>query len=292
VGLRAFYTEQGALTGLGRHATLADRLPTDVGELCHVIQGFLIHDAWLGRYGVEVASARLQELLLRFVDRILDRASELDGRPWTEARPPDRRVVVCCRDFSIVLCALLRHMGIPARARCGFATYFGPGHYEDHWVCEHWSETERRWIATDAQLDALQRRLLGIQFDMLDLTPEQFVSGGRAWALCRRGEADPDSFGIAHLHGLGIVRGNMLRDLAALNKQEVVPQLVLGVAGLSWEDWPLMALPDDGLPTEWLTLLDEIGAASELGERGIPRLLRLFEQHACLRPPAWLVTRG
>ena len=288
----AFYTKSGALTGLGRHAPLADSLPADVGELCRIVQGILIHDAWLQAYEVDAPRGRLQELHLRFVDAILDRATELDDRPWTEPRPPDRRVIVCCRDFSVVLCALLKHKGISARARCGFATYFGPGHYEDHWVCEHWSEEGGRWIATDAQLDALQRDRLGVEFDTLDLTAEQFVSGPRAWAMCRRGDADPDSFGIADVHGLWFVRGNALRDLAALNNQEVVPYLVLGVVGKSWDEWPMVAHPDRALPAPWLQLLDQIGELSQHGDSAMPRLWSLFRQHACLRPPAWMVTRA
>jgi len=289
--LLAFYTEQGPLTELGRHAPLADGLPTDVGELCRIIQGLLIHDAWLARYGVDVPRKRLQELDLRFAERIIDRALELDSRPWTEPRPPERRVVMCCRDFSVLLCALLRHKGVPARARCGFATYFDPVHYEDHWVCEHWSGADNRWVATDAQLDALQRRHLGVQFDTLDVTSEQFVIGGRAWAMCRRGEANPAAFGIGDAHGLWIVRGNMLRDLAALSKQEVVPHLVLRAVGLSWNDWPLIALPDDDIPAPWLRLLDEIGEAAQLGDSAVPRLQSLFRENECLRPPAWMVTR-
>jgi hypothetical protein len=291
MNLLAFYTEQGSLTELGRHASLADSLPTDVGELVRIIQGILIHDRWLGRYGVDVPRERLQELNLRFVESILDRALELDSRPWTEPRPPDKRVVVCCRDFSVVLCALLRHKGIPARARCGFATYFGPGHYEDHWICEHWSGVDDRWIATDAQLDGLQRRQLGVKFDTLDVAGEQFVSGGRAWAMCRRGESNPDNFGIGDAHGLWIVRGNMLRDLAALNKQEVVPHLVFRAVGLSWDDWPMVALPDGDLPARWLQLLDEIGETARLGDSAVQRLQSLFRQNDCLRPPDWMVRR-
>ncbi len=215
--LLSFYARQGPLTELGRHAALAEALPADVGELCQIVQGLLIHDRWLPAYGVEAPRQRLQELHLRFAERILDRALELDSRPWIEPRPPAARVIGCCRDFSVVLCALLRQKGLPARARCRFATYFSPGQYEDHWVCEHWSERERRWIATDAQLDALQREHLGVPFDTLDLSGGQFASGGRAWTMCRRGGVDPAGFGIADVQGLGIVRGNLLRDLGALN---------------------------------------------------------------------------
>ena len=36
-----------------------------------------------------------------------------------------------------------------------------------------------------------------IGFDPFDVPRDQFVVGGRAWQLCRAGEADPDTFGLA-----------------------------------------------------------------------------------------------
>src|SRR5256886_10114387 len=38
--------------------------------------------------------------------------SALDPRPLAEARPPERRLVGCCRDFTVLLCAMARHHGI------------------------------------------------------------------------------------------------------------------------------------------------------------------------------------
>ncbi|MCA2211786.1 transglutaminase-like domain-containing protein [Wangella sp. NEAU-J3] len=43
-----------------------------------------------------------------------------------------------CRHFAVLACALLRHRGIPARARCGFATYFQPGKGLDHTSGDGW----------------------------------------------------------------------------------------------------------------------------------------------------------
>nr|WP_246715041.1 hypothetical protein [Rhizobium sp. BK196] len=34
-----------------------------------------------------------------------------------------------------MLCAFLRNKGIPARVRCGFASYFS-AEWEHHWLCE------------------------------------------------------------------------------------------------------------------------------------------------------------
>lgn len=50
---------------------------------------------------------------------------------------------------------------------------------------------------------------------------------GEAWRLCRAGQADPDLFGIFDLQGLWFIRGNVVRDLAPLNKMEL----------LTWDCW-------------------------------------------------------
>ena len=115
-----------------------------------------------------------------------------------------------------------------------------PDHFEDHWVTEYWNEEQSRWILVDAQLDELQCDVMKIPFDTLDVPRDQFVVGGRAWQMCRGGEQDPDKFGIFDMHGLGFVRGNLVRDVASLNKMELLP----------WDCWgvilnELLDDPDD-----------------------------------------------
>ena len=60
--------------------------------------------------------------------------------------------------------------------RCGFAAYFEPGKYIDHWVLEYWHQEQERWIMADAQLDELQQSALKIEFDPLDIDAEQFIT--------------------------------------------------------------------------------------------------------------------
>ena len=128
-----------------------------------------------------------------------------------------------CRHFATLLTALLRHGGVPARARCGFASYFEQGKYVDHWVCEYWSGAEQRWASADAQIDDLQRKIARIDFDTTDMPAERFWTGGAAWLLCRSGAADAERFGIADMWGLWYVRSNLKLDLASLNKVELLP---------------------------------------------------------------------
>ncbi len=109
----------------------------------------------------------------------------------------------------MTLASLLQSKGIPARPRCGFGAYFMPDHYEDHWVCEYWNEQERRWVLVDAQLDELQRNILQISFNTLDVPRDQFIVGGAAWKMCQSGHADPDQFGIFDMKGMDFVKGRL-----------------------------------------------------------------------------------
>ena len=132
-----YYSTPGIMTDPGEYRHLFDGLPTDIPALCEIVQGLIFHPHWAEMYGVELTEERQQETNLRKVTRQLVRLMELDGSPLTVARPLEKRIVGTCRDFSTFLTALLRHQGVPARARCGFGTYFTPGKSEDHWTCQY-----------------------------------------------------------------------------------------------------------------------------------------------------------
>ena len=270
-----FCASPGLMTDPGDKSHLFDGLPADVGALCRIVQGILIHVFWAERYGIQLPEERKQEVELRGVHDKLVRLLELDSRPLTEERTLDRRLVGNCRDFSVMLAAILRHQGTPARARCGFGVYFMPNHYEDHWVCEYWDAAQARWILVDAQLDEFQCDALGVAFDPLDVPRDQFVVGGNAWQLCRSGMANPDTFGIFDMHGLWFVRGNFVRDVAALNKMELLP----------WDAWGIIEAQDDELTASDLNFLDDLAdlTAGDVPEFATVR--ELYESDARLTVP-------
>jgi hypothetical protein len=148
-----------------------------------------------------------------------------------------------------VSCALLRHQGIPSRARCGFAAYFSPGNFVDHWIVEYRSPDQDRWVRVDSEI-------LGFDFVSApdDLAPGEFLSGGEAWSLCRDGDADESKFGVdgfPDAWGIAEVRGNAIRDLAALNKVEMLP----------WDEWGRMKESYDGVTgPDYDSLIDTIAA--------------------------------
>jgi hypothetical protein len=271
----AFYTAPGPLTTLAADAGPVD-VVRDPGEVARLLHGLVLHEAWASMYGVEISADRREELQLRPAADMLARVRQLDPRPLREARPPERRLVGICRDFAVLACAMLRHAGVPARARCGFGTYFEPDRFIDHWVVEQWDAAGERWVRVDAQLDDGQRRALALDFDPADVPPDRFLSGGEAWRRCRAGLADPAQFGIDRWWGAWFVRNNVVRDLAALNKVELLP----------WDCWGLM---DETSPLGGGRADDLVDAVAALTAEGDwPAFRRLYEEDDRLRAPtAW-----
>lgn len=275
--IRTYYATPGPMTDAGQLRQLFDVLPRETGELVAAIQGLMLHIFWAERYGVNLSEERKGEVQLRRVDEKLARLLEIDDRPLTDARAHDRKLVGNCRDFSVLMAAILRHQGVPARARCGFGTYFLPDHYEDHWVCEVWNADEARWILVDAQLDALMSDALQLDFDPLDVPRDRFIVGGKAWQLCRNGEADPDDFGIFDMHGLWFVRGDLIRDFLAFSKVEILP----------WDGgWGYLA-EDAGEATE---VMDTIAALTLAGDEAFSEIRALTEEDAGFRDISEAVT--
>jgi hypothetical protein len=261
-----YFAQQGRMSNPGAYASLYENLPTSILELVKLVQGITIHIFWTERYGFKAPDERMDELQLRSMERRLARTLELDSRPLIEPRPVDKKLLGNCRDHSLLLVSLLRHQGVPARARCGFGAYFMPDHFEDHWVTEYWDQEQSRWIMVDAQLDALQCDVLKISFNPLDVPRDQFIVGGMAWQMCRSGEQDPAKFGIFDMHGLGFVRGNLVRDAASLNKMELLP----------WDCWGVILNEELDNPDD-LAMLDEVAALTSGEVPGLDAVRSRYE---------------
>lgn len=275
-----YFASSGLMTDPRAYAYLFDELPADIAALCRIVQGVMVHIFWAERYGLKLSGTRSEEVQIRTVARKLKRMMELDSRPLNLSRPLDKKLVGNCRDFTLLLTAMLQHQGMPARARCGFGAYFMPGTYEDHWVCEYWDAAENRWRLVDAQLDEFQQQALRIRFNPLDVPRTEFITGGTAWQMCRSRQADPKKFGIFKMRGMWFIRGDFIRDVAALNKMELLP----------WDGWGLIEKDFKRLTVDEYTFLDRVAdlTAGDVPEFGAVR--ELYESDARLHVSPMITT--
>lgn len=270
------FAAAGPMTDPGPHAALLDVLPGGVADLAAIVPGLLLHEHWATTHGEELTEERRGETHIRPVRAMLDRALALAAGPLDRQRPVPHRVVGTCRNFSVLAVALLRRQRIPARARCGFATYFTPECIVDHWVAEYWNAGDGRWIMVDTQLDELQRSHLHLDFDPLDVPRHRFLVAGEAWRRCRAGEADPAMFGIFDMRGFWFIAGNLVRDLAALNGMEMLP----------WDDWGAMPTPDEPMDDARLAFFDRLAALTIDPDRNLAELRAVYAADERLRVPA------
>lgn len=107
---------------------------------------------------------------------------------------------------------------------------------------------------------------------------DRFLVAGDAWARCREREIEAAKFGIvfANLRGLWYVAGNLVRDVAALNKMEMLP----------WDVWGAMPRPEEPLKTEQLTFFDRLAALTRTPDSSFAELRRLYTEDDRLRVPA------
>ena len=268
------------MTALTSRGAQLSALPKDVATLVKIVQGVLLHAEMAPfLYEVKFSEEQRRDMHVRPLSEMLMRIAAIDAHPLTSAREPGRRMPCVCRHFSLMLCGILREQGIPARARCGFGAYFNQGKFEDHWVCEYWNAPQSRWVLVDAQMDAAQQKAFRLDFDPLDVPRDRFIIAGDAWQMCRSGRADPNRFGLSmvpHLHGLWFVAGNVIRDLAALNRMEMLP----------WDVWGMMSLEDAGLSEEKRALLDRIAALTLACDARFAEVREIYESDIRLRVPA------
>jgi len=267
-----YYVQQSRFTDPGEFVSLLADLPRGLAGLCRVVDGIYIHYMSEETIHYPVAPERKPEINLTYMDRMLARIVELDDRPLTEPRPTHKRLVGCCRDSALLLCAMLRHQGVPARVRVGFANYFTA--YDGDFNCNHeivdvWDGREQRWRLVDADLNQRAMQDCQVPFSPLDVPRDRFQVGGLAWQMYRRGEIDPNCYGVSASSGLAgaaFLRGGLVQDLAALNKEEL----------LCWDCWGIMLKDmNEYTEAEW-SLLDRAAQLSQGGNADFGAMRNLY----------------
>ena len=272
-----YYAEQGIITNPGNYTEIYQDLPSDVNELCKIVQSNVIHIFHAQRYGVELTEEKKKAVHIRKVEDMLEHIYQSDKRPIRFAREPEKRLVGNCRDFSVLLCSMLRHKNIPARARCGFATYFPADKiYVDHWICEYWNSDKQKWIQVDAQLDVVQLQQMNIKVAPHDLSPGQFLTAAMAWQKYKTGEENSEQFGIFDMKGMWFISGNVVRDFLALNKIEILP----------WDSTDLMFGPDEDVSNDKMATIDQLARLCSDPEKNFELVRSIYEQNEQFRMPS------
>jgi hypothetical protein len=273
----SIYQQPGPMTSAGKYRDFLRTFPREVSAIARAIQGVQIHEYLAPLlYDWKVPDARKPESHLRRLDHMLGAMHARDPRPLDVRRAPEERAVGVCRHFSVLFIAALREQGIAARARAGFASWFNPPQYEDHWVCEYWNESDARWVLADAQLDEVQRKAMKIDFDTLDVPRDKFVVAHDAWTRSRKGEIDDKRFGFspAGLTGFWFIAGSLIRDAAALNGVEMLP----------WDVWGSMSQPMAELTPDELAYFDRLALLTAAPDEHAKELRALYESDPRLRP--------
>ena len=248
------YAEQSAFSDPGPYSPLFDALPRDVRELTAVVRNVIVH---YRDPSVTLPPERLGEIDNRWVERILATDQGRHPAPLAAPRPAVERVGGCCRDFSLLTVAALRHQGVPARLRIGFADYFfAPGWHHDHVVVDYWDGG--RWVLTDPQIGpgdwafdpGDMPRPPGARAGETAPPVEPFATAAQVWTAFRRGEIDDQTYGVdpsLPVRGGWFVRDYVIAELAARQRDEL----------LLWDGWGAMSDTLDGAD---LGLVDEIAA--------------------------------
>ena len=123
-----------------------------------------------------------------------------------------------------------------------------------------------------------------------DLTNDNFLAAGKVWQLCRKGEVNPMKCGIMDIHGLWFVRGQLLRDFAALNKIQLVPYLIRTTRNLDWKSWKIMSSDDNELTDAELSLLDYIADLTLDADRNLEEIQKVYSEKEILQMPEELLS--
>ena len=276
-----FYSTPGLMTDPGELRSLFDDLPSDLPALCQTVQGLLVHPLTTELFSVDLSSTQKKEVNIRPVREMLRLIQRFDPRPLVEARPANERLVGNCRDHAVLLTAMLRHQGRPARVHPGFAAYLNDqskpdAMISDHWIVEVWDAARGRWQWVDPQIDPVLSKHLKITFDPTDIPAGQFYTAAGAWTLCRKKKAKSGRFGFNRkARGWHFMRGQLMRELASMNKVEVLP----------WDVWWTLASKDEtDVTADERKFFDSIAAALTGLEATFDDLRALFDD-ARMRQP-------
>jgi hypothetical protein len=193
----------------------------------------------------QLPEATRDDISLRWIESILATDQARHGTPVIAERALPDRVQGCCRDHTLLAVAALRHHGVPARSRVGFAPYLSPTYNHDHVVVEAW--LDGAWVQFDPEF--------------APAPTGQLLSAAEVWLGHRAGTLDVDRFGVAEGIGIGgdwFVHGYVIGEVAHRFGDEL----------LLWDLWGAMCGDLRDAPTDDIALVDDVARLLLLADAG------------------------
>ncbi len=273
-----FYTEHSVITHPGRYALYFDELPAEANRLCQMTQCMMLHFLDLPHDDEK----KLTDLDLRYVEKMLEKMLSKQNSLW-DARRNENKLIGCCRDFSLLFCAMLRQKKIPARVRFGFSTVHIPGFHHDQVLLEYWDAATSRWCLADARINPAFIKKYHLKQETVahDIARDMFLTAGDAWRLCRAAKKMSHRFGTGIKRsstGWWFIRNKLIQDFAALNKMELLP----------WDCWGMMVTTqsDNFMQNQdQVELLDRIAALTSSPDIDIKKITALYLHDERLKVP-------
>ncbi len=186
-----FYKQTSSYTDLGLYRDFAKNLPDDIVELCQLQRNQIIHPIAFKNKEIRNSKncfwgdmTQISDMRLLREDDILPNSismlAELMRRDnaYSHNREAKDKIFVTCRGQALLLAAILKAKGIPARVRSGFAEYpCNNGYYWDHWITEYYNSKDNKWILVDADCCSNDN----INFDIYNIPQDKFLTVERAW---------------------------------------------------------------------------------------------------------------
>lgn len=206
------YKKTGTFTFAGGYGDYFRSLPDDIPALGRQICAQIIHRVTLKEGNTNANKTllygdmnrypwyrmRCEDDILLTAPALTAELFRLDERGFVKDRKVEHKIVVTCRYVSVLMSAIQKAKGIPARSRAGFAPYFKEGVSMDHWINQYYSEKENRWITFDA--DGFYEEG-GMPLSQYDIPINSFDWAAEAYLAVRRGKTDGKQY--LYADGLG-----------------------------------------------------------------------------------------
>lgn len=206
------YKKTGTYTYAGFYKEYFRSLPDDISTLGRLVCSQVIHRVTLKEGNTNANASLLYGDMNRYPwyrmrceDDVLLTAPALtaelfrmDERGFVKDRRTENKIVVTCRYVSVLMSAILKAKGIPARSRAGFAPYFQQGISMDHWINQFYNEKENRWVTFDADGFYEESGMFSFQYDM---PQDCFDWVAKAYLEVRSGKTDGRQY--LYADGLG-----------------------------------------------------------------------------------------